>query len=639
MPPKHSKSNLITSSTTNENNPPTKHHNNGSKQHNIQPAIDLVKRNKLLSEFTGGSEYVFQGIILLTICILAFFVRLFSVVRYESVIHEFDPWFNYRTTRYLVEQGIYEFHNWFDDMSWYPLGRFIGGTLYPGLMWTAAAIYTILHEINLPVDIRNVCVLLAPFMAALTALSTYALTSTVWNNSAGLYAAAFISIVPGYISRSVAGSYDNEAVAIFALVFAFYTWCKAVKTGSLLWSLSAAIAYAYMVSTWGGYIFITNLIPAHVLVCMICGRYSSRLYVAYCVWYLIGLLSSMNILFVSFQPVSSPEHLASFGTFGILQLYNIFFYLKSNLSTSNMKLLLRWSGIGVLLILSLVLFLALTGQVPFLTGRLYSLLGATSNLAIVKSVSEHQPSPWTTFFFDLHFLVFLVPVGIYLCFTQLNDVNLFIVIYVLFASYFSSIMVRLVLVLAPGMCVLAGIAASHTMKTFFDIINSPNNKLLIQQARIANELGDSLLDVSAIQNDIQTNNNNELQANELLNSTLGVRTVRIGRVSKPVAFIVIIVLTILTFFYVIHCNWVTSTAYSSPSIVLQAQGAHGERIIFDDFREAYNWLNHNTPPDSKILSWYGTHTVQKYSIVHSIYNNSNHILTNTCILLCLYYIV
>lgn len=37
-------------------------------------------------------------------------------------------------------------------------------------------------------------------------------------------------IETGYISRSVAGSYDNEGVAIFALIFAFYLWVKAVKT-------------------------------------------------------------------------------------------------------------------------------------------------------------------------------------------------------------------------------------------------------------------------------------------------------------------------------------------------------------------------------------------------------------------------
>jgi hypothetical protein len=66
----------------------------------------------MLAGFSGGSEFVAQAAILLAICVLAFMVRLFSVVRYESVIHEFDPWFNFRTTRYLVEEGFYAFHNW-----------------------------------------------------------------------------------------------------------------------------------------------------------------------------------------------------------------------------------------------------------------------------------------------------------------------------------------------------------------------------------------------------------------------------------------------------------------------------------------------------------------------------------------------
>lgn len=43
-----------------------------------------------------------------------------------------DRYFNYRTTRFLTEEGFYKFHNWFDDRAWYPLGRIIGGTIYPG---------------------------------------------------------------------------------------------------------------------------------------------------------------------------------------------------------------------------------------------------------------------------------------------------------------------------------------------------------------------------------------------------------------------------------------------------------------------------------------------------------------------------
>ena len=54
-------------------------------------------------------------------------------------------------------------------------------------------------------------------------------------------------------------------------------------------------------------------------------------------------------------------------------------------------------------------------------------------------------------------------------------------------------------------------------------------------------------------------------------------------------------LTLFLSMYAMHCVWVTSEAYSSPSIVLGAKGHDGNRIIFDDFREAYRWLAKNTP--------------------------------------------
>ena len=56
-----------------------------------------------------------------------------------------------------------------------------------------------------------------------------------------------ISIVPGYISRSVAGSYDNEGIAIFCMLLTYALWIKSVKTGSLFWSCLCALAYFYMV--------------------------------------------------------------------------------------------------------------------------------------------------------------------------------------------------------------------------------------------------------------------------------------------------------------------------------------------------------------------------------------------------------
>jgi hypothetical protein len=88
----------------------------------------------------------------------------------------------------------------------------------------------------------------------LTAHNNVRFTTEMKNESAGLLAAAFIGIAPGYISRSVAGSYDNEAISIFLLMFTFFLWIKALKTGSALYGTIAAIFYFYMVSAWGAFI-------------------------------------------------------------------------------------------------------------------------------------------------------------------------------------------------------------------------------------------------------------------------------------------------------------------------------------------------------------------------------------------------
>ena len=51
----------------------------------------------------------------------------------SSVIHEFDPYFNFRAAQYLYDNGWERFAKWFDYKVWYPLGRPVGTTIYPGM--------------------------------------------------------------------------------------------------------------------------------------------------------------------------------------------------------------------------------------------------------------------------------------------------------------------------------------------------------------------------------------------------------------------------------------------------------------------------------------------------------------------------
>ena len=82
---------------------------------------------------------------------------------------------------------------------------------------------------------------------------------------------------------------------------------------------------------------------------------------------------------------------------------------------------------------------------------------AKIHIPIIASVSEHQPTTWFSFFFDLHILVCVFPVGLWLCIKNINDERVFIILYAVSAVYFAGVMVRLMLTLTPCVCILAAI--------------------------------------------------------------------------------------------------------------------------------------------------------------------------------------
>lgn len=57
-------------------------------------------------------------------------------------------------------------------------------------------------------------------------------------------------------------------------------------------------------------------------------------------------------------------------------------------------------------------------------------------------------------------------------------------------------------------------------------------------------------------------------------------------------------------FYTIHCTFISSEAYSSPSIVIASTNRDGSRAILDDYREAYYWMRMNTDEHAKFFSWW-----------------------------------
>ena len=536
--------------------------------------------------WTQNQASLLRTVIMVLIAGAAVSSRLFAVIRYESIIHEFDPWFNFRATKVLTKDGYYRFWNWFDPTAWYPLGRAAGGTVFPGLMVTSGTLYNILHFFNVPVNIRDICVMLAPMFSGLTALAAYLFTSEMKDDASGLLAAAFVGIAPGYISRSVAGSYDNEAIAIFLLLFTFYLWIMAMKRGSVMYGVATALFYFYMVAAWGGYVFITNMIPLHVFVLLLMGRWSERLYVAYSSFYVVGTLASMQVPFVGFQPVRTSEHMAALGVFGLLQLVALAELARQYVSTTQFKLIVRSLVLGLAAVgFAALVGLTMAGYIAPWTGRFYSLWDtnyAKKHIPIIASVAEHQPPAWSSYFLDLHFLIFMFPAGVFFLFRQLRDEHVFVVIYAVMGAYFSGVMVRLMLTLTPVVCVCAAIATSTLLETF---VSAPQTEAPLEAEGAEPNAGKKAKGKKSA-----------------APAAPAVVTRGIAAIESRLLVVAVMLLTLISF--VLHCTHITSSAYSSPSVVLASSRPDGSSVIIDDFREAYYWLRQNTPEDAKVMSWW-----------------------------------
>jgi dolichyl-diphosphooligosaccharide--protein glycosyltransferase len=144
------------------------------------------------------------------------------------------------------------------------------------------------------------------------------------------------------------------------------------------------------------------------------------------------------------------------------------------------------------------------------SGRSLSLLDptyASKYIPIIASVSEHQPPTWPSYFMDINVLAFLIPAGIISCFLPLSDASSFMVLYLVTAVYFSGVMVRLMLVLAPAACILSGIALSEVFGVLTRSIKFQLSKLFDDTSAAVSASGDSSTESST--NSTKSENRNE----------------------------------------------------------------------------------------------------------------------------------
>lgn len=548
--------------------------------------------------------------------------------------------------QYLYWNGWKRFFSWFDHKSWYPLGRPVGTTIYPGMQFTAVWI----NRYVLPSwSLNDVCVYIPAWFGVVATLMTGLVTyecsisrnssDTLWTWLCSIVSSSskeatddeqgaddrtgaskrddgeqcspamecavvsmgIMSIVPAHLMRSMGGGYDNESVAVFAMVSTFYWWVRSLRSdsGSYLYAIIAALSYGYMVAAWGGYVFVLNLIGLHAAVLVLLGRFDWNIWASYSLFYCIGTMLATLVPVVGWVPLKSLEQLGALAVFLVYQLlFACEQVAKSRKLTKTQTMMFRVQVLTVATVVGAVLCFALapTGYFGPVSSRVRGLFVKHTKTGnpLVDSVAEHQPASILAYFQYLHQACTLAPLGfIYTFFFGLSNASTFVLVWAAVAYFFSLKMVRLILLTAPIASILGGIAGGRLIcwsarQWWKDASSLPaSNEVNSKATKDKKKSHDSFEGKSAFGG----------AASTVLRTKEGAMMKRIA------AVLIVLVLFLIGSGFYDYC-WRISYDLAHPSIILKARTREGEEVTVDDYREAYWWLRDNTPQDSRILAWW-----------------------------------
>eukprot|EP00041_Stephanoeca_diplocostata_P023591 m.581977 g.581977 ORF g.581977 m.581977 type:complete len:803 (-) comp22335_c0_seq3:178-2586(-) len=542
----------------------------------------------------------------------AYDIRLFAIKTYGLVIHEFDPWFNFRATQYLADHGAYEFFRWYDYMVWYPLGRPVGSTIYPGMQFAAVWIWQGINAAGIEMSLNDVCCYIpAWFGVVASAVVGMLAWETTGSKNAAAIATMIMAIIPAHIMRSVGGGYDNESIAMTCMVTTFYFWVRSLRDDkSWYYAIATGIAYFCMVATWGGYIFVLNMIGLHAVVLYLHRGMNAKIFWAYTIFYAIGTFGAIQIPVVGLTPLKSMEQL---GPCGVFFAYILLYYIelqaqKRNLDEEDkkklmMKVFLAAGAVGLVVIA----LLAPTGYFGPLSSRIRGLFVAHTRTGnpLVDSVAEHQPTSPQAYYQFLNIMCYFAPVGFIMSSaSKPNDARTFLISYAAVAYYFCSKMSRLVILLGPIASALGSISIAFILEWCVDQIQSLGEDDEPSAVKAAEPVTSPR---SKKGKKGKSGGDRKSAAPEsTVTKAFGplIEAYHENKQGRRIAAGAILFLfATMALGFHRYC-YAVGEQMSGPSIMYKARLQNGETIIVDDYREAYWWLRDNTPEDARVMAWW-----------------------------------
>jgi len=521
-----------------------------------------LQLDKGLVKVEKSSHY---GRYLLIIGILALSFSLSFVIRaqpleYGFELNEFDPFFNYRATQFVAENGLPAYLEWNDDLSWHPHGRDVSTTSQVMLHTTTATLYQIF---GMGSSLYDFTIWFPVVIGSLTAIIIFALVRTIGGTTAGLFASLFFAASPIIIMRGSIGWFKSEPLGLFYGLLAVYLLISGIKSDkgkvSIAKVVGGAIFLAFGLASWGGIQFFILPIGFLFLALPFLRKDSKFIILTSVIFTSVFLLVSVSyedmilnaenkgngILFLT-----SLNGLFMIGSTAFLVVCVIIKRVLGKNQLRNSLALLGGTIIaGIVIassgIVSLPSFRYLNAANPFLT---------TTDM-LTDSVSEHATTTIDISFYFFSILMVFAGLGAWLLFQKKVNRSLqikgemaaFALIIGFLGIYFSSAFVRLEVFGSISVIILSSIGISILISKILKDGHKPTS------------------------------------------------------VVTKISFLAIIVALLMVPMVYPETNW-TNNNKGLPITILNS-GSHFNTST-NDWSDAMQWLRENTPEDAVIASWW-----------------------------------
>ncbi|SVA30857.1 uncharacterized protein METZ01_LOCUS83711, partial [marine metagenome] len=480
------------------------------------------------------------------------FVARMQPADYGFELNEFDPFFNFRATKFIVDNGYVEYFAWHDDKSWYPDGRNVSATSQVMLHITTAALY---QSFGMGQSLYDFTILFPVIIGSLTTIVIFALVRVLGGTTAGLLASLFFAVSMPVIIRGTVGWFKSEPLGLFYGFLGVYLFLSGIKSDngkvSFFKLIAGGVFVSLGISSWGGTQFFVIL-----LVLFFLGIPFLRKDKKFITWALPVFVSALLLTIAMFERpgVGFVLGYGGLGLIGSTVFVLSFFQIQKIKVKNNIRygflLLGGFVLVGISSIVtnavSLPSFRYLNAVNPFLS----------SDNTIVQSVAEHSSVTMEQLFPSLSVLMIFSGIGVWLLFHIKenqnfhikNDMVLFALIIGFVGIYISSAFIRLEIFGSIAVIILASI-------------------------------GVSLL----ISNVLKKHSKNSLSS-----------------IAKFSFVVVIIVLLTIPVALPVNANWIN--VVKIPPTILHG-GTHFN-ITTNDWGDALEWIKGNTEHDAVIAAWW-----------------------------------